>query len=101
MLHLLEIANSDTGNRMTDTTYLLKLKAPQPSVHLFVASTLEVHGDQVVLLNGRGNLVAMIVLEIIESWCEVDIQSLATRARWKPPQQLVKRSKEVNAPRER
>jgi hypothetical protein len=56
---------------LPDKAYLFRLTAP-PRVCLYFASACEVYDDQLVLLNRKGDLVALIVLEAIEGWCEVN-----------------------------
>jgi hypothetical protein len=57
-----------------DKTYLLQLKPPglstRPgfSTRMVVAATAEIHGDHLILLNSRGQLAALFILEMVESW---------------------------------
>jgi hypothetical protein len=53
---------------MPDKTYLLRLKPPIFSTHIVQAATAEIHGDHLVLLNSRGQLAALFVLDVVESW---------------------------------
>ena len=68
--HLLSAGSHSSPEK----TYLFRLKVPQPSMRFFVAASFEVHDDQLVLLDSRGDLVALLVREIIESWCELDMR---------------------------
>jgi hypothetical protein len=56
---------------MADETYIVKLKPPQMSVQVVAASTAEIHGDHLALLNANGELVALLLLDIVESWSVV------------------------------
>jgi hypothetical protein len=53
---------------MPDKTYLLQLKPPGFSTRVVIAATAEIHGEHLVLLNSRGQLAALFVLEMVESW---------------------------------
>jgi hypothetical protein len=53
---------------MPDKTYLLQLKQPGFSTRIVEAATAEIHGDHLILLNSRGQLAALFVLEMVESW---------------------------------
>ncbi len=53
---------------MPDTTYLLQLKPPGFSTRIVTAATAEIHGEHLVLLNSRGQLAALFVLDMVESW---------------------------------
>ena len=48
--------------------HLLQLKPPGFSTRIVVAATAEIHGDHLILLNSRGQLAALFVLEMVESW---------------------------------
>jgi hypothetical protein len=54
-----------------DKTYLLRFKPPELSMLIVIAATAEVHGEHLVLLNAQGKLAALFVLEMVESWDEV------------------------------
>jgi hypothetical protein len=51
-----------------DRTYLLQLKPPGFSTRVVIAATAEIHGEHLILLNSRGQLAALFVLEMVESW---------------------------------
>jgi hypothetical protein len=53
---------------MPDKTYLLQLKQPGFSTRIVQAATAEIHGDHLVLLNSRGQLAGLFVLDMVESW---------------------------------
>jgi hypothetical protein len=56
---------------MADRTYIVRFKQPEGSAEIFVASSAEIHGDHIVLLNSNGQLAALFLLEFVESWNEV------------------------------
>lgn len=56
---------------MADRTYIVRFKQPEGSAQIFAASTAEIHGDHIVLLNSNGQLAALLLLEFVESWNEV------------------------------
>ena len=53
---------------MADKRYLVSCKTPEISTQSIVAESCEVHGEHLVFLNSRGELAAMFLLEIVESW---------------------------------
>jgi hypothetical protein len=53
---------------MVDQTFLVTLKAPSRATQHVVASTGGVRGDHLVLLDAKGNLAAMFLVELVESW---------------------------------
>ncbi len=54
-----------------DKTYIVRLKPPQIGVQVVTASSAEIHEDHIALLNSKGELAALLLLEIVESWREV------------------------------
>ena len=56
---------------MSEKTYLLRFKPPELSMRTVIAATAEIHGEHLVLLNAQGQLAALFVLEMVESWNEV------------------------------
>ena len=52
---------------VTDETYIVRFKSPQMGVQLVAASSAEIHGDHIALLNSKGQLVALLLLDIVES----------------------------------
>jgi hypothetical protein len=52
---------------MPDKTFLAQCKAPEAS-RIVVAATLEVHGEHLAFLNSEGELAALFLMEIVESW---------------------------------
>jgi hypothetical protein len=53
---------------MADKKYLVRCKTLESSTQSVVAASFEVHGEHLVLLNSKGQLAAMFLLEIVESW---------------------------------
>ena len=53
---------------MTDQTYLVKLKPRELGLKAVIAARVEIHGEHVALLNSRGKLAALFLIEIVESW---------------------------------
>ena len=56
---------------MPDKTFLVRLKATGQMLHLVLAASAEFHGEHLVFLNAQGNLAALFLVEIVESWNEV------------------------------
>jgi hypothetical protein len=63
---------------MADKRYLVSCKTPEMSTQPVVAANCEVHGEHLVLLNSKGRLAAMFLLEIVESW------SVTYMSEWPP-----------------
>jgi hypothetical protein len=55
---------------MTDKTMLVRFKRSEIGSKSFVAASAEWHGDNLVLLNSQGKLVAVFLATIVESWTE-------------------------------
>jgi len=53
---------------LADETYIVRFKSPQMGVQLVAASSAEIHGDHIALLNSNRQLVALLLLDIVESW---------------------------------
>jgi hypothetical protein len=53
---------------MTDKTYLVRLKPQELGLRAVIATSAEVHGEHIALLNSRGKLAALFLMEIVESW---------------------------------
>jgi len=52
---------------LADETYIVRFKSPQMGVQLVAASSAEIHGDHIALLNSNRQLVALLLLDIVES----------------------------------
>jgi hypothetical protein len=57
---------------MADTAYLVRLKRADLPPELVLAETIEVHGEHLAFVKADGSLAALFVLEIVESWYEVN-----------------------------
>ena len=53
---------------MPDKRYLVSCKTPESTTQSVVAASCEVHSEHLALLNSKGELAAMFLLEIVESW---------------------------------
>jgi hypothetical protein len=58
---------------MADKRYLVSCKVPELSTQSVVAASCEVHGECLVFLNSKGEMAAMFLLEIVESWSVTDM----------------------------
>ena len=56
---------------VADGTYIVRFKPPQMSVQFVAASSAEIHGEHIALLNSNRQLVALLLLDIVESWSVV------------------------------
>jgi hypothetical protein len=61
-------------DRMADKTYLVRFKPPEISTQPVVAERAEIHGEHLVFLNSKGQLAALFLMEIVESWSEVPLR---------------------------
>jgi hypothetical protein len=53
---------------MTDKTYLVRFKPRELGLTAVIAARAEVHGEHIALLNSKGKLAALFLIEIVESW---------------------------------
>jgi hypothetical protein len=53
---------------ITGKRYLVSCKAQEISTQFVVAASCDVYGEHLVFLNSKGELAAMFLLEIVESW---------------------------------
>jgi len=56
---------------MTQKTYLVRLKPPNLSLQQVVAVKAEIQDEHLVFLNSDGNLAALFLIELVESWNEL------------------------------
>jgi hypothetical protein len=57
---------------MRDKTYLVRFKESDISPHIVIAASAEIHGDHLIYLRLDGSLAALFMLEIVESWSELN-----------------------------
>jgi hypothetical protein len=57
---------------MRDKGYMVRFKCSNLPPQLVTAASVEIHGEHLVFLRSDGSLAALFVLEIVESWPEVD-----------------------------
>jgi hypothetical protein len=56
---------------MIDKTFLVRFKPPELSTQLVTAVRAEIRGEHLVLLNAEGKLAALFLLDLVDSWVEV------------------------------
>lgn len=56
-----------------EKTYLVQFKQRDLNSHLVISVNAEIHGDHLVFLRSDRSLAALFLLEIVESWSEVDL----------------------------
>jgi hypothetical protein len=59
---------SRTLSGMMDQTYLVALKVPSRAVQHVIAASLKIQGEHLIFLNAEGELAALFLLEIVQSW---------------------------------
>jgi hypothetical protein len=57
---------------MPDKTFLVRVRVPSGALQHVRAATAEIHGDHLVFLSSDGKLAALFLLEIVESWNEIN-----------------------------
>jgi hypothetical protein len=65
--------NSVRQFNMAETAYLVRFKKADLSPELVIAETIEFQGEHLVFLRSDRSLVALVLLEIVESWSEVKL----------------------------
>lgn len=58
---------------MRDKTYVIRFKGTDLPSQVTIAASAEFHGEHVVFLRSDGRLVALFVMEIVESWSEFEL----------------------------
>jgi hypothetical protein len=58
---------------MRDKAYLIRLKGSDLPFHVVIAASVEIHGEHLVFLRLDGCPAALFVLEIVESWSEIEL----------------------------
>jgi hypothetical protein len=54
--------------KMTDKTYLVRFKPRELGLKAVIAARAEIHGEHIALLNSKGKLAALFLVDIVESW---------------------------------
>jgi hypothetical protein len=58
---------------MREKTYLIRFRSSDLVPHLVMAARAEIYGEHLVFLRSDGSLAALFVLEVVESWPEVEL----------------------------
>jgi hypothetical protein len=61
-----------SGEVMTDKTFLIRFNLPEPRIQSVIAAWAEIQGEHLVLLNAEGKLAALFLMEVVESWSEME-----------------------------
>ena len=56
---------------MNESVYLIRFKLGAISPQTLVAATAEIHGEHLVLLNAKGQVNALFLMDTVESWSEI------------------------------
>jgi hypothetical protein len=54
------------------SNYLVRIKPPSGAFQHVTAVRAEIHGEHLVFLNSEGKLAALFLMEIVESWNEIN-----------------------------
>jgi hypothetical protein len=57
---------------LRDKTYLVRFKGTGLPTEIVTAANIEFHGEHLIFLTSEGALAALFLLEIVESWSEID-----------------------------
>jgi hypothetical protein len=53
---------------VTDKTYLVRFKPREVGLKAVIAARAEILGEHIALLNSKGKLAALFLVDIVESW---------------------------------
>jgi hypothetical protein len=53
---------------MTDKAYLVRFKPREIGLQIVIAARAEFHGEYIALLDSKGTLAALFLMEMVESW---------------------------------
>jgi hypothetical protein len=67
-----ESLRAECRHSMRDKCYQVRFKCSNLSPQLVISASVEIHGEHLVFLRSDGSLAALFVLEIVESWPEVN-----------------------------
>ena len=56
---------------MSENVYMIRFKPAEIGPQTLIASTAEIHGDHLVLLNAKGQINALFLMDNVESWSEI------------------------------
>jgi hypothetical protein len=56
---------------MADVTFVVRFKSRDLQPQLVSASRVEIQGDHLVFLDSLGKLIALFLMEAVESWSEI------------------------------
>jgi hypothetical protein len=57
---------------MAEKTYIVKFRPPDlGGVQTVIASTVEIHDEHLIFCNSKGELTALFLLEVVQSWNEI------------------------------
>jgi hypothetical protein len=59
------------GDLPTDKTYVVRFKSPDIAIEAVIAARVEVYGEHLGFVNSKGELAALYLFEIVESWSEL------------------------------
>ena len=64
---------------MTDKAYLVRFKPRELGLQIVIAARAEFHGEYIALLDSKGKLAALFLMEIVESWNVLGNSALTSR----------------------
>ena len=66
---------------MATKTYLVRMRAPGGALQHVTASTVEIHDEHLIFCDSEGKLAALFLMEVVESWDEINDGSLQGSAK--------------------
>ncbi len=57
---------------MNERAFLIRFKRSDLAFHTVIAAKAEIHGDHLVFLRSDGSLAALFLMDLVQSWSEVD-----------------------------
>jgi hypothetical protein len=59
------------GGLPTDKTYIVRFKTPDIATDAVLAASVEIHGEHLAFFNSKGEVAALFLFEMVESWSEL------------------------------
>jgi hypothetical protein len=80
---------------MVDQTYFVTMRPPSHAIQQVFAATAEVRGSHLVFVDAKGNLAALFLLDMVESWSvlppKMPVSGAAGSKRGEPGARAVRR----------
>jgi hypothetical protein len=64
---------------MTDKAYLVRFKPREIGIQIAIAARAEFRGEHIALLDSKGKLAALLLMEMVQSWSVLGNTALTSR----------------------